>query len=703
MHFTLKETEDYRRDIDDLPKAIREGKLPRVHHQLEKDPVQSGLRSHRYKGFSREKVYRSDVDYKYRIAWFYGPDRSIVLWHVGDHEYIDALENLKRLPKVEISPKGQDEDRPIERKDKSGHQRSRRIDRPRIYGHYPTKTLRVFGVPSDLVDVVRHIEEIDELFHFPIPRHAREILISIYTSPDWTPDSLPSAQRVLFRASADQLENYCKGKIRQLMLDLAPEQERLVNADFTGVMLIKGAAGSGKTTIGAYRALRLAKQARMFDTKPILFITYNEVLATSIGQLMREMVPADEQIHWEATTLRDWAVEYLGPEASRGFDPKRSPKKAMSLLCTAIATILPSGTNSEFARLRMDSFVPNEISQVIKGRGISSWEEYAALERKGRGEALQKSFRRKVWEVYEEYLCLQEQHENYDEDDIYLRALSKLKEDQIFDAYPEVVVDEAQDLSPIAMQLATKLAGSGTSAHLTLLADPGQSIYYRGVPWKEGGVEIMGARVRTLERNYRNVREVLDAAWCMATAFEEQAQFDELIHPESSNRIGLKPISICVEDQSQKDLKELRQRLLNLAENNAFRYSDIGILCRKRDDVDEVGNYLTNQGFPVCHYREGSFDLFENTIKVITFNSAKGLEFPVVFLFRCEEGKIPRNIPAEQKEKDRNEALRMERQLMYVGMTRAADLLFMIHSSGKTSRFIRDIPRQKLSIRDSME
>lgn len=79
----------------------------------------------------------------------------------------------------------------------------------------------------------------------------------------------------------------------------------------------------------------------------------------------------------------------------------------------------------------------------------------------------------------------------------------------------------------------------------------------------------------------------------------------------------------------------------------------------------------------------------------MTLHAAKGLEFPCVFIVGCEENILPLNL--EGMTADPGE----ERRLLYVGMTRAKEQLFLIHAKrrrmyGKTiqnnpSSFSRDI------------
>ena len=87
----------------------------------------------------------------------------------------------------------------------------------------------------------------------------------------------------------------------------------------------------------------------------------------------------------------------------------------------------------------------------------------------------------------------------------------------------------------------------------------------------------------------------------------------------------------------------------------------------------------------------------ENHIVLMTLHSAKGLEYPVVFLVGCEEGIFPHSRaltePAELEE---------ERRLAYVGLTRARERLFVSHAWHRMlfgqsqynppSRFLAEIP-----------
>jgi len=82
---------------------------------------------------------------------------------------------------------------------------------------------------------------------------------------------------------------------------------------------------------------------------------------------------------------------------------------------------------------------------------------------------------------------------------------------------------------------------------------------------------------------------------------------------------------------------------------------------------------------------------------LLTLHSAKGLEFPVVFITGLEEGMLPHS-----RSLDDAEQMAEERRLMYVGLTRAKDRLYLTYAFTRTrygdndfnvpSRFLDDIP-----------
>ena len=93
----------------------------------------------------------------------------------------------------------------------------------------------------------------------------------------------------------------------------------------------------------------------------------------------------------------------------------------------------------------------------------------------------------------------------------------------------------------------------------------------------------------------------------------------------------------------------------------------------------------------------------DNTVTLITLHSAKGLEYPIVFVTGVEEGLLPISRAIEAEHDDPNQ-VEEERRLFYVGITRAKRLLIITHTGhrmtyGRTedrvpSRFLASLPME---------
>jgi DNA helicase-2/ATP-dependent DNA helicase PcrA len=95
------------------------------------------------------------------------------------------------------------------------------------------------------------------------------------------------------------------------------------------------------------------------------------------------------------------------------------------------------------------------------------------------------------------------------------------------------------------------------------------------------------------------------------------------------------------------------------------------------------------------------WDQRQDSVSIMTLHSAKGLEFPVVFMVAVEEGLLP-----HERSQGRPDEIEEERRLAFVGMTRAKEELYLCHARvrefrGQTlyavpSPFLGELPEDAL-------
>jgi DNA helicase-2/ATP-dependent DNA helicase PcrA len=114
------------------------------------------------------------------------------------------------------------------------------------------------------------------------------------------------------------------------------------------------------------------------------------------------------------------------------------------------------------------------------------------------------------------------------------------------------------------------------------------------------------------------------------------------------------------------------------------------------DEGDLLGSFLAHAALEAG---DAQADGFEDSVQLMTLHSAKGLEFPLVFITGVEEGLFPHSMSASDPTR-----LEEERRLCYVGMTRAKRQLYLTHAESRRlhgredyampSRFLREVPAE---------
>ncbi len=188
----------------------------------------------------------------------------------------------------------------------------------------------------------------------------------------------------------------------------------------------------------------------------------------------------------------------------------------------------------------------------------------------------------------------------------------------------------------------------------------------------------MTARAAGALRGFLDLIEEI-AAQCRGAELPEQAE-------RAVRLSGLPGHFEKARDGKGQDRVENLQELVNAARQFEYEAED--------DSLSDLDAFLAHAALEAG---EGQADEWEDCVQLMTLHSAKGLEFPVVFLVGMEEGLFPHSMSSDDPER-----LEEERRLCYVGMTRAMRQLYLCHAENRRlhgqesypfpSRFLRELP-----------
>lgn len=121
----------------------------------------------------------------------------------------------------------------------------------------------------------------------------------------------------------------------------------------------------------------------------------------------------------------------------------------------------------------------------------------------------------------------------------------------------------------------------------------------------------------------------------------------------------------------------------------------------RSDDEEEMPLLDAFLAHAALEAGENQGDQWQDCVQLMTLHSAKGLEFPIVFMVGMEEGLFP-----GQKSSDDPLRLAEERRLCYVGMTRARKTLYLLYTESRylygqemhprPSRFLSELPVERV-------
>jgi DNA helicase IV len=276
-----------------------------------------------------------------------------------------------------------------------------------------------------------------------------------------------------------------------------PEQLTVIDDGSPGFWLIRGAAGSGKTTTALLRLkflVRLwrerAKELGSSEPVRVLVLTFNRSLRGYIESLVDQQIPLGADVSVEVETFGGWAINLVNAPV---MNVKDQGQKLISLAREA------GGFPWE------PRFLVGEIDYVLGRLLPADLDDYLTLERTGRGQAprVERATRKRlIEEVIRPYIAWKEENGLRDWNDLAVTlALA-----QLGPSYDVVVIDEAQDFS--ANQVRAIIRHLADDHVTTFIRDSAQRIYPNSFIWRDVGVTFPPAQNKKLDINYRNTKQI---------------------------------------------------------------------------------------------------------------------------------------------------------------------------------------------------
>ena len=483
----------------------------------------------------------------------------------------------------------------------------------------------------------------------------------------------------------DELMRYKEGELLGFLLRLSPEQERFVSWAIraNGPTQVKGGPGTGKSTVALYRVRSLIeKLCNMGQPEPcILFTTYTNALKKFSEQLLEQLL-GDNVRYVEVKTVDKITHDVL---ESTGKPPRIvTEEKLHELVQRAVKQAKFEG-NAQQQRTQRQAikrlsyeYLLQEIGQVIVARQITSLESYLAARRPGRKLPLNEMQRRAVWHVHETLLRLLKLSRVETWHIARSRAERILSSNTHHELYDAVVIDEAQDLDPSILRLLIGLCK--TPNRLFITADANQSIYGSGFNWSDVHecLKFQG-RTSVLRANYRSTRQIGEAAQSYLASGVLETEAIELIYVNTGTRPLVRSVHSSIEE-----VQLLASFLRGASRELKLQPGASAILCPSERTGESIATALVKQGVKARFMKGRELDLTSPEVKVLTLNSSKGLEFPVVALAGFLHSRFAL-VPEGELDEEQQEAVARERRLMFVGMTRAMRALLVIVPAGTQS------------------
>lgn len=414
-------------------------------------------------------------------------------------------------------------------------------------------------------------------------------------------------------------------------IQLTAEQLVIANFPPLGIRVIKGAAGSGKTTVAIFRMITVAKtiradKIRQNDQSPVVcrLLTYNRTLKSYVEALIqaeRLKLGSNSGIVIEVSTFDKWASDVCNPEELIYL--KEDSKAGREIISLATKYGISNYDND---------FIISEVAYILGLLPHDALDSYLEIERTGRGASpkIPSAVRQQFINVVNDYQKWKLKNDLTDGDDLSVM----MKNHSAPTEHDLIVVDESQDLSANKMRAIMNFLKPNLES-LTIIFDSAQRIYKHGYTWREVGINISGGdRSVSLTRNYRNTFEI--AAYVNSVLSQADIGADGTVpDPSKCEKSAVLPVVL-----KGRFPQQVTYAVNDIKNNINLKTETVAFLHPKGWFKSKGGlvNQLTLAGInhtiltSVSDWPDG-----DENVALLTMSSAKGLEFDHVFILGLDQ------------------------------------------------------------------
>lgn len=531
-------------------------------------------------------------------------------------------------------------------------------------------------IPKTCFPTLLACRTFDDLLEADVPGAVRDRLFDCITAPNF--DQVLN-QPSFVTGSPDELLRFKEGDLLGFLLKLNPEQERFVTwaMNATGPTLLKGGPGTGKSTVALYRTREILKQlqANGVSQPRILFTTYTNALVTFSEQLLQQLLGEDARFVEVKTADALMASISHATKQVQIAQTNELIKLLRQAIPQAIAALEGNVLQQQAQRLILQRLQPEylleELTDVIDARGIETLADYQETTRAGRNISLNKSQRQAIWTLRLHFNQFLEDQGMATWAQMRLYALDRLHTMPDPPVYDAVVVDEAQDLSPVVLRFLVGLCREPNRLFIT--ADANQSIYGNSFRWSEvhHSLKFVG-RTGILRMNHRTTQEVGEAA----QSYLQEGILDEDNIERLYIHTGPLPAVRAVADRPSEG-SLLAQFCRTAAREFRLGIGACAILTPTEKSGKNIAGQLNYLGVEATFMTSRELNLNCKGIKVLPLKAAKGLEFPIVAIAGFLDSPFSA-VTKKLSDEEIAEILMRERRTLFVGMTRAMRALMVL-------------------------